>query len=215
VKERVKGGGLGFVVTCSVIAIVVWGLIYLGLRPHASTFNTSVISTFIAFLFMPIIMLAISGRKLELGGCDKGFLVSVVVYQFFALWLTAYYWTNPDYFKDYEIIDGEYLLYLALVAFYVPSVDFFTRRIIHLEVERSWGEVKGLVVGTVAWMVGHSWELVWLSELTGSVGSFLFILISGVVTGLLYQRYKNVIGLMVGHWMLNLLVTMSTSLLTS
>jgi len=214
-EKDAKGKIIRFVLVSSVLGMLAWGLLYLGLRPYTSSFNTSVVATFVAFLFIPVLLLTITGRKLELGNRDHGLLISIIGYQFFALWLISYYWVNPDYYKEYEIFSGDHLLYLALVAFYVPPVDFFTRRVVHLEIERGFGKKMGLIVGTVAWMVGHSWEVIWLSELTGVVSSFLFILVSGVVTGLLYLRYKNVLGLMVGHWMVNLMITVVTSILST
>lgn len=214
--KAVSEGPISFPILLALIACAAWTAVYISVIPlleRGRTFEASVLATFIAFMFIPLLLLKAAGRALELGRPDKGFIISMVVYQLFALWLVSFFWSNPDFFKEYELSSWEYARYLILVAFYVPPVDFFVRRVFHLEAERAKGPLVGFAVGTLVWFVGHALELVWLSALMGDLMTFLFILSSGVVTGLLYMRYKNIAGLMAGHWLLNLVVSVATNLL--
>ena len=206
-----KKSTLTFVIGASVTCAVAWGVLYLLLGQVVSDFNAKVGSTFIAFLFIPVLFLAFTKRGMELGKIDSGLVKTMVVYQAFAFWIVAYYFGKPDFFVDYDLLGTEYLVYLAMVVFYVPPVDFFTRRMVHLEIEKVYGLKMGFAVGTLAWVVGHAGEIVWLSKLTGLAGSSIFILVTGLVTSYLYQRYKNIWGLMIGHWVLNLIVSIITS----
>lgn len=203
-----------FVLGSCIIGMIAWMVIDSFLGPIAGKFNARAVATFVAFLFIPLIILALTGKGLELGRPDLGLVLSIIIYQLFAVWLIAYYLVNPGYFKDYVVFGADHLLFLALTAFYVPAVDFFVRRVVHLEIENITNERTGLVIGILAWVLGHGLEIVWLSELMNPIGSVLFIVSSGTVTSLLFMRYKNIVGLMVGHWVLNLVVTSVTSVLS-
>jgi hypothetical protein len=149
--------------------------------------------------------------KFDLGTFDKGFLITLAVYLMFGVWIMAYYSVSPLYFKRFDLGSWEYLSYVVLVALYVMPVDFLTRRVIQHEMGATFGTWNGYWAGTVAWMVGHVLEVIWLSELMGPAGSTTFVVISGLVTGWMYVRYKNVLALMTGHWAINIMITIVTS----
>jgi membrane protease YdiL (CAAX protease family) len=46
----------------------------------------------------------------------------------------------------------------------------------------------------------------WLRDIAGPAGAVLLLGIAGALTGLLYLRTRNVLGMMAGHWLLNLLL---------
>jgi membrane protease YdiL (CAAX protease family) len=48
----------------------------------------------------------------------------------------------------------------------------------------------------------------------GPAGSTTFIVVSGLVTGWLYMKYKNVLALMTGHWAINIMISIVTSTTT-
>ena len=184
------------------------------LKDDLGEFNGSAVSSFISFLVIPSIFLAMglpARRGLALGKLDLGALVSILAYQLFGLWVIAYYWSDPEYFTDYELGSANHLRYIALLAIYVPSVDFFTRRVVHLEIMKVFGARTGFLLGTAAWLLGHIPEVIWISELMGQWGALAFILVSGLFTGLLYWKYRNVIGLMAGHWLMNVIISTVTS----
>lgn len=190
-----------------------WALIDGTLRPWLDEFTRNALTSFVSLLVIPAMFLVIkiSPRKLELGKLDKGFLISLLVYQVFGIWIIAYFWVDPHYFKTYDLMSWEYLSYVLLVSIYVAPVDFVTRRFIQHEFALEFGAWNGFGVGTVAWLLVHVFEFVWLSELMGPVGSAAFIITSGLLTGLLYMKYKNVLALMLGHWTMNIVISIVTS----
>ncbi len=203
----------------AVISILCAGTYYIVgrlLLPGLGEFASSAIAMFISFLVIPAIFLALglpSKRGPKLGRIDVKFVISLLIYQIFTLWLLIYIPKKPGFFSDFSIGSADHITYLILVGLYVPPVDFFTRRFIQSEVSNTFGPWAGFWAGTAAWLVGHIPEVLWLSELMGLAGSATFIVISGLVTGLLYMRYKNVLGLMTGHWLVNVILSLAPSLL--
>jgi membrane protease YdiL (CAAX protease family) len=185
------------------------------LIPSLDEFPSSALAMFISFLVIPAIFLAVglpSKRGPKLGRFDGKFVISLLLYQIFTLWLFVYIPKNPGFFSDFSLGSTEHISYILLVGLYVPPVDFFTRRFIQSEVAHTFGPWAGFLAGTAAWLVGHIPEVLWLSELMGLAGSATFIVVSGLVTGLIYMRYKNVLGLMGGHWLLNILLSFAPSI---
>ena len=179
-------------------------------------FAASAFAMFISFFMIPSIFLALgipSRRGHKLGKFDTKFLLCLLLYQVFTLWILAYLPRKHEFFMDFSIGSMGHISYIILVGLYVPPVDFFTRRVIQSEVSLSFGKWAGFSAGTAAWLVGHIPEIVWLSELMGPWGSAVFIIVSGLVTGLLFMRYKNVLGLMGGHWVLNIIISLAPALI--
>lgn len=205
-----------FLMIVIAISLVSWEAMQRILRPHMDEFTTNAYASFVSFLIVPAISLAIRMApkwKFDLGTFDRGFLISLAVYLIFGVWIIAYYPVNPHYFKKFDLGSWEYLSYVVMVALYVMPVDFMTKRVIQYEMSAAFGTWNGYWVGTVAWMVGHVLEVVWLSELMGPAGSTTFIVVSGLVTGWLYMKYKNVLALMTGHWAINIMISIVTSYL--
>jgi len=202
----------------AVIALICAGTYYIVdklLMPGLGEFAGSAIAMFVSFLVIPAICLALgvpSKRGSRLGRFDFKFVISLLIYQIFTLWLLVYLPRNPGFFSDFSLGSTDHISYLIMVGLYVPPVDFFTRRIIQSEVTNTFGPWAGFWAGTLAWLVGHIPEVFWLSELMGPTGSAIFIVISGLVTGLLYMRYKNVLGLMTGHWLLNVILSLAPAM---
>jgi membrane protease YdiL (CAAX protease family) len=186
------------------------------LKQALGEFTSSAFAMTVSFLVIPAVCLAFgipSKRGPKLGHIDTKLAVSLLFYQIFTLWLMIYIPKDPGFFSDFSLGSSGHIQYIITVGFYVPPVDFFTRRFIQSEVAHNFGPWAGFWAGTVAWMVGHIPEIVWLSELMGPAGSATFIVISGLVTGFLYMRYKNVLGLMTGHWLVNVILSMAPALL--
>jgi len=171
---------------------------------------------FVSFLVIPAVCLAYgipSKRGPKLGHLDLKIILGILIYQVFTLWLLVYVPKNPGFFSDFPLGSPEHLQYLVTVAFYVPPVDFFTRRFIQSEVSHTFGQWPGFYAGFAAWLVGHIPEVIWLSELMGLASTIVFVIIAGIATGLIYMRYKNVLGLMTGHWLLNVILSIAPAFL--
>ena len=161
------------------------------------------VSVFISFMMIPIIVLVLIKKPLRLGKIDKGFVYGILVYLFFFFWIISYYFFNPEFFDVFNVKGWNFVLYNILIIMNVMPVDFFSKRIIQSEIAKGFGERSGMFVQIIAWMLGHVYELFWLKDLMGCAGALLFIAGSGVITGFVYSKTKNVLGFMIGHWMLN------------
>jgi membrane protease YdiL (CAAX protease family) len=185
------------------------------LKTVIGEFTSSAVAMSVSFVAIPAVCLALgipSKRGPKLGHLDINFVLSFLLYQIFTLWLLVYIPKNPGFFSDFQMGSKGHLQYIITVGFYVPPVDFFTRRFIQSEVSHTFGPWAGFWAGTIAWMVGHIPEIIWLSELMGPAGSATFIVVSGLVTGFIYMRYKNVLGLMTGHWLVNVILSIAPAL---
>lgn len=164
------------------------------------------VSVFISFMMMPVTILVLMKKPLRLGKMDKGFVYGIAVYLLLFLWVFPYYFFNPEFFDVFNVKGWNFVLYNILIIMNVMPVDFFSKRIIQKEIAKGFGEMTGIYVQIIAWMLGHVYELFWLKDLMGCTGALLFIAVSGVITGFVYSKTKNVLGFMIGHWMLNFLV---------
>ena len=168
--------------------------------------NGHIIAVAVSFLALPAVWLRYRGRDRDLGGLDAGFLSGIALYLAFAVWVLLYVPRNPDFFLDFQdplASAPEVFASLSLAAIHVMPVDYFCRRVVQLEAERHWGPWWGFAAATCAWGLGHVVEWFWLKELMGPMGAAVFIAVAGVTTGLLYMKWHNAIGLMLGHAALN------------
>jgi len=164
------------------------------------------LAVFCGFFLVPLGMLLATKRTPELGRFDRGFFEGIGLYMLLLLPLLLLIPSHREFFGNYRMAPAAVVPWALLTLVQVSSVDFFTKRIVQLEVWRAWGEGWGLAAQFLAWSGAHVIEYMWLRDLTGPAGAVLFLGISGALTGLLYIRTKNVLGMMVGHWMLNLIL---------
>lgn len=168
---------------------------------------------FVSFFIMPAVIICILKKPIAVGRFDKTFFLSMSAYIVLLLWVLLYYPSKKDFFSEYRILNWAFVSWLFFTALNVMPVDFFTKRIIQFEVAKEFGEAAGLFTQNIAWIVGHVYEIFWLDELMGLEGAVLFIIFSGFLTGLVYAKTKNTLGLMFGHWLMNLAVAVFVSLL--
>lgn len=164
------------------------------------------LAVFIGFLAVPFTVLLHTRRKPELGGLDRGFLAGIGMYIAFAMPLLLLVPANPAYFRGYHMAAPAFAAWAFLTLIQVSSVDLFTKRIVQLEIERLWGPGKGMLAQFAVWCGAHVIEYAWLKEIAGPAGAVLFLGVTGAVSGFVYWKTKNVLGMMVGHWVLNLVL---------
>ena len=180
-----------------------FGVLELGLEDVA---NGHVLAVAVSFLVLPVLWLRYRGRGWDLGGLDAGLLSGIALYLAFAVWILLYVPSDPGFFLDFQdplASAPEVLASVFIAAVHVMPVDYFCRRVVQLEAERHWGPWWGFAAATCAWGLGHVVEWFWLKELMGPIGSTVFIAVAGVTTGLVYMKWHNAIGLMLGHAALN------------
>ncbi len=199
-------GAAALVITCSLSGAAVFfcagpALVALGLSRGAHE-----LAVFAGFFLAPMLVIVLSGRRAELGGLDRGFFEGVGAYVLLIAPLIPLIPLNRVYFESYRMGAGEAASWAFLTLLQVSTIDFFTRRVVQLELERAWGPGWGLLAGFAAWAGGHVLEYLWLRELMTPPGAALFLGLAGALTGLVYWRTKNALGLMAGHFLLNALV---------
>jgi len=189
-----------FILACLALGVPIFLSLELGrpLKPGAHE-----LAVFAGFTVAPLAVLMLTRRKLELGKFDMKFLMGVGLYMLFVLMLLPVIPGNRDFFEGYRMAPGAAVLWALLTYIQVSSVDFFTKRIVQFEVERKWGTVAGMAAQFAAWSLGHIPEYLWLQKLATPAGAVLFLGVTGAATGWLYSRTKNVLGMMLGHWLLN------------
>jgi hypothetical protein len=175
-------------------------------------------AVFFAFLVVPATLLLLLMRSaLGLGRPDLGLAIGVLAYAPFAAWTIAYIPSNADAFRSYAYLDAgavTLVARIAWVALNVAAVDFFCRRVVQRECASMWGAWAGFAVAYAAWMVGHVDELGWLPGIMGWPAALAYVAVAGAVTGLVYMRWANVAGLMLGHAALNWAIIAATAALT-
>jgi hypothetical protein len=164
------------------------------------------IAVFAGFFLVPFAILLYTKRKPQLGKLDTGFFYGILLYMLFSIPLLLLIPSHTQYFSAYRMAPAAAALWGLLTFIQVSSVDFFTKRIIQLEVWNAWGAGWGMAAQFAAWSVGHVPEYMWLKDLAGPAGAVLFLGFTGALTGLLYYRTRNVLGMMAGHWLLNVLL---------
>lgn len=160
----------------------------------------------VPFLLIPFLYLRSVGQAPELGALDLTFLLSAAAYAPFALWVAAAAPGAAWFFAPYAatVSSFPFVLWWSVDTFFhVGAVDYFTKRVVQHEAEARWGAWNGLWCQVAAWGAGHLIEWLWLRLLLGDLPAAAFLVLAGFVTGLAYMRWKNVLGLMVGHFLVN------------
>jgi len=163
----------------------------------------------VPFLLAPMLVLWWSGEPWALGGLDRTLVYSAAVYGPFVLWLTLGIPTSPETYAPgaAALLSGIGVAWwLADTFFHVGAVDYITKRVVQAESAPLFGERNAIMLSIIAWSLGHIVEWLWLRSALGDIGAAAFLVAAGVATAFAYARWKNVLGLMVGHFLLNVAV---------
>lgn len=199
-------GPVGFIPACLFLGGGAYLALEYGLPLTPFWYGAHQMAVFVGFLAVPFTVLLYTRRKPELGGFDRLFLAGIGLYLVFLLPILGLIPANESYFRGYRMAAPALAGWAFLTLIQVSSVDFLTKRIVQLEVEKLWGPGKGMLAQFLAWCGAHVIEYGWLQDLAGPAGAVLFLGVTGAVTGAVYWRTKNVLGMMAGHWILNLLL---------
>jgi len=184
---------------------------YAGLRGAAMAAGTQLpdaVVVGVPFLAIPALAFWRWGEPADWGRLDRTFLLSAAVYAPFAAWVVAAVPGAPA--KYFAGLPGAAFAFpggaaWAVATFaHVGAVDYFTKRVVQHEAEALWGARRAQAVQLAAWSAGHIIEWLWLREVLGDLGAGVFLVGAGAATGWAYARWKCVLGLMVGHLLVNL-----------
>jgi hypothetical protein len=193
-----------FIAACVIIGLGVFFLLEPVPGVKAGTLHE--VAVFAGFMLAPLALLLLTGRQLGLGGLDRFLPMGIGLYMLFFLPLAALVPFNRGFFEGYRMAPVTAVAWALLTLIQVSSVDFFTKRIVQLEAERRWGPSIAMGAQFAAWCIGHFPEYFWLKDLTTPFGAVVFLGFTGATTGWFFYKTKNVLGMMLGHWLLNLLL---------
>ncbi|MDD5502987.1 MAG: hypothetical protein PHH26_05960 [Candidatus Thermoplasmatota archaeon] len=168
--------------------------------------NGHSIAVFAGFFAAPVIVLLVTKQK-KIFGEFKGWFWTLSAYDILLFWVLAYYFVAPEKFaflKFENLWSAQFLLWNIFTAMNVMPVDYFSKRIVQHETEAIFGAKIALALQVAVWCAAHVPEFLWLNGIMGNIGAGVFILFSGIATGLAYWKTKNVWGMMLGHWALNM-----------
>jgi hypothetical protein len=160
----------------------------------------------VPFLLLPLVGLRLLKQPYALGSLDRTFLLSAASYVPYAIWASAAAGSAPWFYRPVADSVSSFpfvLWWSADTFFHVGAVDYFTKRVVQREVEARAGRWNALWLQWGVWSAGHVVEWLWLRLILGDTAAALFLVSAGLVTGLAYMRWKNVLGLMVGHFLVN------------
>jgi hypothetical protein len=160
----------------------------------------------VPFLALPLALSRLWGRPWQLGALDRTFVLSAAVYAPFAAvaaWAAqgaAWFYAPLASTVAVAPLAG---LWALDTFIHVGAVDYFTKSVVQLEAEPRFGRWNAFALQVGAWSAGHVVEWLWLRLLLGDAAAAAYLVSAGVVTGLAYMKWRNVLGLMVGHLCVN------------
>lgn len=160
----------------------------------------------VPFLLLPVFFRRRWGKPWAFGKLDLTLLLSAAVYAPFAVVAAFAAGGSPWYYAPLAanvVTAGAALWFVIDTFFHVGAVDYFTKAVVQREAEPRFGRWNALYLQLVAWTAGHGVEWLWLRLILGDAGAAVYLVAAGVVTGLAYMRWKNVLGLMLGHLLVN------------
>jgi len=166
----------------------------------------------VPFLALPLAAIVLLRKAPDLGRLDRTLLFSAAAYAPFAAVAAAAAPSAAWFYAPLAATLGSLsaALWWAVDTFvHVGAVDFFTKRVVQREAEARWGAWKAVWVQLAVWSAGHVLEWTWLRLILGDVFAAAYLVAAGVVTGLAYLRWKNVGGLMFGHFLVNVSAAIS------
>ncbi|MDI9611374.1 MAG: hypothetical protein QFX36_08615 [Archaeoglobales archaeon] len=145
---------------------------------------------FMSFLVFPAFYLRLKNQKLGLFCSKKSFLAGLFAYiPFLPLFLFLFGPVLGATGKGIEL-----LILLILMCLNVSAVDFYVWRV--------WQANFNKFVGFAVWLIVHIPESIFLAQY-GIPKVLFFMIITGVVFSVVYDKTKCVGGLMAGHIAIN------------
>ncbi len=137
--------------------------------------------------------------------------------------LSQKYMTNVNNIRYFLFEPGEWIALISFFAINVIVFEFYSKAFIQIQFSQAKGSLKlfkgaleiksgkilGFILQNIAWLGGHIQEFFWLQDYIGTVNSIFFIIVSGVLTGLTVMETENILGVSVGHVLLNVLIVVT------
>ncbi len=98
---------------------------------------------------------------------------------------------------------------LGLIGIMAGVTDYWTRGFILLSLTRKYNYYVGITVQNLTWFIIHIYEIVLLIPFIGLTGAILLTLFLGIVGDIIALESENIIGLIFGHILLNMMVMLT------
>ncbi len=132
-------------------------------------------------------------------------LGGVSIYQFAAMVFISF----RIFFYGWTLLSKEEVFVnLILVGIMASLTDFWTRGFILLQISERFGKMWGIIIQNLTWFMIHLYEIQLLQYYIGwamAIGLTLFL---GILGDLVALKTKNLYGLMLGHFFLNLQIAL-------
>lgn len=137
--------------------------------------------------------------------------------------LTQKFSTSVDSLSYYLPTTKDWVLQLVFFTLNVLMFEFYSKAFIQIQFTEAKGELLlfngklkikggkwlGFILQNLVWLGGHVQEFFWLKDYLGPINAIFFILVSGILTGLTVLETENFFGVVVGHVLLNVLLTIT------
>ena len=129
----------------------------------------------------------------------------------YSIALAAFLWHvgNPDF--DENFVDGKRsmettsLVLVSLFTFLMAAMtDIWSRGFVLLVTTRFRSQLVSLLLHNVVWFIIHIYEIRLLMDSFGLIQAITLTIVLGVAGDMVALRYRNVLGLAIGHIYLNL-----------
>ncbi len=100
----------------------------------------------------------------------------------------------------------ERILNLLMIGIMAAITDYWTRGFILLIWAKKHGEFQAIVLQNIIWFIIHLYEIILLIPYIGLLGSILLTLFLGISGDFIALYTRNIYGLMLGHFVLNLMI---------
>ncbi|MBN1330511.1 MAG: hypothetical protein JXA54_13640 [Candidatus Heimdallarchaeota archaeon] len=110
-------------------------------------------------------------------------------------------WFWQIFFVTLNVIMFEYYSKSFIQIQFTEAKGSFT--ILRKRIEFQKGKMLGFCLQYFVWIGGHWLEMSWLPDYLGIKNAMVFIIVSGFLTGYTVYKTENIIGVMLGHVLLN------------
>lgn len=101
---------------------------------------------------------------------------------------------------------GNMMINLLFIGFMAAITDYWTRGFILMLYSEHRGLLAGIVLQNVVWFTIHIYEIILLANYISYTLAILMTLFLGITGDLIAFKSKSVYGLMIGHFLLNLMI---------
>ncbi len=103
----------------------------------------------------------------------------------------------------------EVVINLVLIGIMASLTDFWTRGFILMQFSDHYGKRWGIIIQNMSWFTIHIYEVQLLQYYMGLWGAIALTLILGIGGDLVALKTRNLYGLMLGHFVLNIQIAMA------